>query len=228
MQPFHIWSDIYIIGGPAISHPLDCCIYLIDAGELILIDAGAGNSFSLLINNIHRLGLIPENLTFVIATHRHIDHVGGLAEFKHAYNIKTIAHELDADAIESGKGVGAEFYGIKYHPCPIDIRLTGDETELNLGKHTLKILHIPGHTSGSLAIYLDIGGKRVLFGQDIHGPYETVFGGDIGQAIVSLRKLLQLNADILCEGHYSICQPATEVNQYIKDYLNWLERRAFR
>lgn len=68
----------------------------------------------------------------------------------------------------------------------------------------------------------------MLFGQDLHGPYETVFGGDVCQAIVSLRKLLQLNADILCEGHYGICQPATEVSQYIKDYLNLLERRTFR
>jgi glyoxylase-like metal-dependent hydrolase (beta-lactamase superfamily II) len=228
MQAFRVWGDVYIVGGPAISHPLDCCVYLINTGKLILIDAGTGNSFSLLINNIRRLGLIPENLAFIIATHRHIDHVGGLAEFKQVYNVKTIAHELDADAIESGQGVGAEFYGIKYHPCSIDIRLTENETELNLGKHTLKILHIPGHTSGSLAIYLDIGSKRVLFGQDLHGPYETVFGGDVCQAIVSLRKLLELNADILCEGHYGICQPATEVSQYIKDYLNLLERRTFR
>ncbi len=228
MQPFRIWSDIYIVGSSAISHPLDCCVYLIDAGGLILIDAGIGNSFPLLTNNIRRLGLIPENLTFIIATHRHIDHVGGLAKFKQVYNVKIIAHELDADAIESGKGVGAEFYGIKYHPCTIDIRLTENETELHLEKHTLKILHIPGHTSGSLAIYLDIDGKRVLFGQDIHGPYETVFGGDIRQAIISLKKLLQLNADILCEGHYGICQPATEVSQYIKDYLNLLERKTSR
>lgn len=49
-KPFRIFQDIYIIGSAEISHPYDCCVYLIDVGELILIDSGAGRSFN-------RLGL---------------------------------------------------------------------------------------------------------------------------------------------------------------------------
>jgi len=225
MPPCRIWHDIYLIGGSDVSHPLDCCIYLIDAGELVLIDTGMGYSFPILIGNIRSLGFDPKDLSLVIATHRHIDHVGSLAMFRQKYNIKVVAHRLDADAMESGKGVGASFYGVTYHPCPVDIQLEGKESELKLTKHALRLLHIPGHTPGSIAVYLDCYGKRVLFGQDIHGPYEPMFGGNIEQAIISLKELLELKADLLCEGHYGVLEPKAEVIQYINGHLRSLEKR---
>jgi hypothetical protein len=61
-------------------------------------------------------------------------------------------------------------------------------------------------------------GKRVLFGQDVHGPY-ILKGSDPLQAKLSLQKLIDLEADILCEGHFGIYQPATEVKRYIEGYL---------
>lgn len=211
MQPSSIWHDVYLVGGPSISHQFDCCVYLIDAGELVLVDSGAGYSVSHLLTNIRLVGFAPEELAFVIATHRHVDHTGGLAAFREKCQAKIVAHKLDAGAIESGNNVGTEFYGIEYRPCTVDVKLMAKTCEFRLKKYLLKILHIPGHTPGSVAVYVDINGKRVLFGQDIHGPYEPAFGGDIIKAIVSLEELLSLNADILCEGHYGIYQPAAEV-----------------
>ncbi len=225
MQPSCIWDDVHIVGGPCISHPFDCCVYLIDAGELVLVDSGAGYSFSHLLTNIRLAGFAPEELTFVVATHRHVDHTGSLAAFREKYQAKIVAHKLDADAIESGKNVGAEFYGIEYQACPVDVKLIEKESKFCLKKYMLNILHIPGHTPGSVAVYLDINGKRVLFGQDIHGPYEPAFGGDITKAIASLEELLSLNADILCEGHYGVYQPAAEVRQYINSQLRLLKRK---
>ncbi len=216
-KPFCICKDIYIVGSAEISHPYDCCVYLIDAGELILIDAGAGESFDKLISNISELGFIPEKLHSIIATHAHIDHIGGLAYLKQKYGVKIIAHTLDAPAIESGLGIGTEFYGISYSPCSVDFKLEAD-SNLKFSKYEIKVVSIPGHTPGSIAVYLDTE-KRVLFGQDIHGPYYAVWGADPKQAIISLEKLINLNADILCEGHFGIYQPASEVKKYIESYL---------
>jgi len=223
-QPFCIWQDIYIIGSDEISHPYDCCVYLVDVGELILIDTGAGESFNRLVDNMLILGLIPEKLSSVIVTHAHVDHIGALARLKQEYGVKIIAHELEAQAIESGKWVGAEFYGVDYQPCQVDTRLKEAENNLCFGKYEFKTLHIPGHTQGSIAVYVDIAGKRVLFGQDIHGPYETAWGGNPSQAVISLQKLIDLKADILCEGHFGIYQPAGEVKRYIEGYLHQLQR----
>jgi len=225
-KPFRIYQDIYIIGSSEISHPYDCCVYLVDVGELILIDSGAGESFDRLVDNILTSGLAPEKISTVVVTHCHIDHIGSLAEFKQKYGAKIIAHELDAKSIETGKGTGAELYGVSYEPCQVDIKLREAEQKLIFGGQEFITLHIPGHTRGSIAIYTDMGGKRILFGQDIHGPYEAMWGGEPEKAIISLQKLIDLKADILCEGHFGIYQPASEVKDYIEGHLRQLQRTA--
>jgi glyoxylase-like metal-dependent hydrolase (beta-lactamase superfamily II) len=60
---------------------------------------------------------------------------------------------------------------------------------------------------------------KVLFGQDIHGPFYASFGSDLDAWGTSMRKLLELEADILCEGHFGIIRPASEVRAYIEDYM---------
>ena len=225
-QPYRIWQDVYIISSAEISHPYDCCVYLVDAGELVLIDAGAGKSFNRLVGNILALGFAPEKLKSVMATHCHIDHIGALSQFRQEYGVKIIAHELDAQAIESGKWVGAELHGVDYQPCLVDAKLDKAEHNISFSKHELKSLHIPGHIRGSIVVYADVAGKRILFGQDIHGPYEVAWGGDPRQAIISLQKLIDLRADILCEGHFGIYQPASEIKRYIESYLYQVQQRT--
>ena len=154
--------------------------------------------------NIPTIGFTPEKLSTVIATHCHTGHIGSLARFRQEYGVKIMGHELDTQAIETGKWVGDEVYGIDYQTCPVDTRLAKAEHNLRFGKHELMALHIPGHTQGSIGICVDIAGKRVLFGQDIHGPYEIAWGGNPNQAIISLQKLIDLKADTLCERHFGI------------------------
>ena len=219
-RPCKVWEDVYLAGSSDISHSMDCCVYLVDAGEIVLIDAGAGKSTSRLVDNIQALGFMLERLSTVIVTHAHIDHIGSLYDLKKKYGIQIIAHELDSVAIESGKKVGAEYYGVKYQPCDIDIKLTGEDVNLKIGGCEFRFLHIPGHTPGSVAVVLETGGKKVLFGQDIHGPYHLALGGEPEKAVNSLVKLRDLEADILCEGHYGIITPAVKVKAFIQEFID--------
>lgn len=211
-----------MVGGAELSHPDDCCVYLLDAGDLVVIDSGAGASFDRLVANITKLGFDPKKIKTVIATHAHIDHVGSLHQFQKAFGARIVAHEIDAQAIERGSGVGAEFYGVNYVPCHVDQKIHEAEDSLTFGDITLKTLHVPGHTPGSVVAYVDIDRKRILFGQDIHGPYYAEWGADMASARESLQKLIDLKADILCEGHFGIYQPGTAVESYIRGYLNSL------
>lgn len=214
-------QDVYIVGGADVSHPYDCSVYLVDGGEeMVLIDAGAGEGYELIVDNIRSLGLRPEKLKAVIATHSHIDHIGALCQFREEFGIQVIAHELDTEAIETGIGSGAEYYGVSYRPCKVDVILRGTEGRVRCGRHDLKVIHIPGHTPGSIAVYLDAG-TRILFGQDVHGPY-FLKGSNTEQAKISLRRLADLDADILCEGHFGVYEPKEEVRRYIEGHLRSL------
>jgi glyoxylase-like metal-dependent hydrolase (beta-lactamase superfamily II) len=221
-KPVNIFSNIYLIGGPELSYSYDCLIYLIDFGDLVIIDSGVGLSSQLIEDNIVSLGFDPNKITTVIATHSHFDHIGSLHYFKEKYHARIVAHELDAASIEQGINTAAEVYNVKYIPCPVDKKVKGEKETLHFGNNELNIIHTPGHTEGSIALYMDTEGKRVLFGQDIHGPYLPEWGADIIKARKSLQKLINLKADILCEGHFGIFEPASEVQDFISKYLKKL------
>lgn len=222
-MPKKVCDGVYIIGGSDITRPEDCCVYLVEAGnELVLIDAGAGRSVGQLIDNTRILGLNPDHITRLIATHGHIDHVGGLYELKDVLGVDVIAHELELPAIEEGlSNLTADYlYGVKYRPVKVDLILQGEQNHLDIGGRVFTCMHTPGHTPGSISVYVDIDGKRILFGQDIHGPFNRSWGSDKQQWRESMNRLLELKADFLCEGHFGIYSSRQEVASYIQHYLS--------
>lgn len=217
-----ILSGVYLIGGPNVTQSDDAAVYLIDFGsDLVLIDAGAGGSSSQLVRNIEMLGLNPALVSHVILTHCHIDHIGSAPFFREKYGSKIIIHELDAKALETGDSVrtAANWYGTTFPPTKVDQQLKGAHEILKFNGEELQCLHTPGHTPGSISIYLDRAGKRILFGQDIHGPFNKAFDSDIEAWKKSMQSLLALDADILCEGHFGIFQPKNKARAYIERYI---------
>ncbi|MFB0562745.1 MAG: MBL fold metallo-hydrolase [Candidatus Lokiarchaeia archaeon] len=222
-KPFEVHHGVYLIGSSSITHSADCSVYLVDCGkeELVLIDSGAGPSYNLLVKNTESLGFDLTNLKALILTHKHIDHIGAAANFRKDYGCKVIAHEVDAKDIEEAEQflTGAKSYGVILEPCPVDIKLNQPETRLTFGKLEFNLIWTPGHTPGGISVVVDIKGKRVLFGQDIHGPLIPAWGADLEQYRQSMKKLISLKPDILCEGHFGVYEPADKVKKYIEGYL---------
>ena len=221
MRLQEVHGGVYIVGSTDLTAPEDCCVYLIDLGDLVMIDAGAGRSISAILENVAALGLSHKNIAAVVATHCHIDHIGGIPKLRERTGCQVIAHELDAAAMEAGDPVrtAADWYNSRYPLTPVDYKLSEVREVLKFEKGELLCLHTPGHTPGSISIVLDRDGKRVLFGQDIHGPFADSFGSDLPTWRKSMEILLGLHADILCEGHFGVFQPETEVERYIQSYL---------
>ncbi len=212
-----IITDVYHIGDSG------CSVYLINTHSeegLVLIDCGMSLE---MIKKITKVNLNPMDIRHCIITHFHIDHIAACHSLKQFNkNIKYYAHEFDADAIEEeghDKETAAMWYGVKYIPIKLTKRLRGNLEGLKFGIYEFQCIHTPGHTPGSISILIETENKKkILFGQDLHGPiipgvsnYEDYQN--------SLRKLLDLNADILCEGHFGIFQPASEVQRYINQYI---------
>lgn len=222
MGPREIHEGIYLVGSSDITDSRDCCVYLLDLGELVLVDAGAGASVPSLIRNIEKLGFDPARLSTIILTHCHIDHVGGAAELQARSGARIVMHELDAAPVEEGdqRMTAAGWYGVVFEPLAVSLKFSGATQVLSIGNLEMVLLHTPGHTPGSISAYIDKNGKRVLFGQDIHGPFLADFGANMTDWRSSMEKLLALNADILCEGHFGIYQPNKKVTAYIERYLD--------
>ena len=61
--------------------------------------------------------------------------------------------------------------------------------------------------------------KTIVFGQDIHGPLHSTLLSDRKDYLSSLKFIMGLNADILCEGHFGIFRGKNEVRRFIGSYL---------
>ena len=189
-------------------------------GELVLIDSGAGWSSNKIIKNVEGLGFDGKNLSKILLTHCHIDHIGGAPDIRKRYGSKIYIHKLDAPPLEEGDPIltAANWYQTSFPPTPVDVKLNLPEEILEIGAEKIECLHTPGHTPGSISIYMDREGKRILFGQDLHGPLLQEFGSSLADWDRSTQKLLGLNADILCEGHFGIYKTKKEVRDYILSY----------
>ena len=222
-KPFEIIPGIYCVGGSELSHSQDALVYLIKGEEkTALIDSGAGKGSAVIWENIRETGVNPQDLTYLILTHGHVDHIGGASFFQERTRCLTVAHELDQEAIETGDPglTAASWYGLSLPRLKIDRVIKDKIEELPLGrKENLICLHTPGHTPGSISLYLDRQKQRVLFGQDIHGPFSKAFGSNLSDWKLSMEELLALKADILCEGHFGIFRTPQKVKTYIEQYM---------
>jgi glyoxylase-like metal-dependent hydrolase (beta-lactamase superfamily II) len=218
-----IIDRIWRVGGGELSDDRDCLVYALDLGDPVLVDCGAGPGWPAIAEQLRSVGLPPGNLHTLVLTHGHIDHAGAAARARGESGCRVVAHAADAEVIETGDAQrsAATWYGLDLSPCPVDHRVSAmeDEEILTFAQGELRLIHTPGHTPGSLAALCEQGGKRVLFGQDIHGPFSPAFGSDRKKWRRSMQRLLSLQADVLCEGHFGIFSPATEVTRFIESQL---------
>ncbi|MHC4599992.1 MAG: MBL fold metallo-hydrolase [Planctomycetota bacterium] len=218
-----VTDEIFQVGGGELTEPRDAAVYLITfGGNAALVDAGCGGSVDAVLENARKRGVAPEAISHLFITHCHFDHTGGAAQVREKTGARTVAHEREASCLETGDAVlsAAQWYGAPLTACPVDVRLEGPEQDLVLGDRTVKAIHIPGHSPGSVAYLAESEGLRVLFGQDVHGPLDPSLKSDPEAYRHSLRKLLALEADVLCEGHFGVYRGKEAVREFIASFLS--------
>jgi len=164
-SPEKVTDGVYLVGSSDLTDGRDCSVYLVDAGELVLIDSGSGANTARIARNIELLGLDPSHLSTLILTHCHIDHVGGAAYLKERFGVRIFMHTLDAAAVERGDPVrtGASWYGLRLSPLPVDVKIAQGEETLSFSDGTrLVCLHTPG-IRPDLSRFSETGGRRGCF-----------------------------------------------------------------
>ena len=222
MEP-KILENLWQVGGPGFSSSEDSAIYLVRFGnKATLVDAGCGSGHDLLKINISES--IPENIPIecLLLTHCHFDHTGGAERVRQEYGCKIVSHALDAVYLESGDSevTAASWYGAKMEPLQIDVKIETETKTIKIGNGKITAHHWPGHSPGSLVYTTEMDGKKILFGQDVHGPLDPSLLSDAKAYQSSLRKILAFDADILCEGHHGVYRGKEAVQKFIRSFIS--------
>lgn len=221
--PLKIMDNLWQVGGPGLSSPDDASCYLLRCDDnAALIDAGCGQGHDAIIRNIAQC--LPKNVPvgYLFLTHCHFDHAGGAARLRDALGSKIVVHALDAVFLESGDSevTAASWYGSQMESLSPDLTLQGGRNTVAVGHGQLTVLHWPGHSPGSVVLTTRLDDLVVLFGQDVHGPIHPALRSDEGDYQASLRMLLNLDADLLLEGHYGIFHGKDRVRTFIRSFLD--------
>jgi glyoxylase-like metal-dependent hydrolase (beta-lactamase superfamily II) len=201
--------------------------YLVEGTNgLALVDTGLPGSEKRIYNALQKLERKPEDVKLVLITHRHLDHIGSAAALKHGTGATLVAHQFEKPYIAGTLMVRAptawslkgkvirRVMGftqwtmkllriIKYQPIYVD-KTSDDDFLLDGVGLDGSIVWTPGHTKGSLSLFLNK--QRVALVGDLlrggHGKLvEPLFMESIQQTQASVQRLLELGPDLICPGH---------------------------
>ena len=151
-------------------------------------------------------------LDAIVLTHFHWDHVGGAQELRELTGAPTIASAIDAPSITGEKRLDPSHR--EFPPCPVDKTVVEGE-ELVIGNMRWKVLETPGHTPGSMCLFLDpqygsdpTGAPVLISGDTLfcgtHGRTDFA-GGDPAAMMASLARLAELpDETLVLPGHNSL------------------------
>jgi hydroxyacylglutathione hydrolase len=201
-RPVRLAEDLWQVAGPGITHPWDASAYLLTGRHPALVDCGTGLGGELLDEALRAAGVSPGRVTAVWATHGHFDHVGDGARWA-ARGVPVHVHAGDAAAVRAGdplRTCAGPLYGTpfpRFDPAPLH-----EGEQLDLGGATLRAVHTPGHTPGSVSVVADVAGLSVLLaGDTLWGGFSADIGSDVAAWRASLRRLEALPVDALSFGH---------------------------
>ena len=172
------------------------------------------------LSYLRKLGYEPGSVSGLISTHYHPDHAGGMAALRRATGAPVAAHRIEAPHLagEPGKAIPNPVKPRWLRPLmwPLIAPMTpptfpvattlddGDTLPLLGGAH---VIHTPGHTPGSISLHFPNEG--VLLVADAVQRYQDRltlpsrwFSSDMEAAKGSVRKLAELDFDVMCFSHF--------------------------
>ncbi|MDA1219017.1 MAG: MBL fold metallo-hydrolase [Chloroflexi bacterium] len=185
--------------------------------QITVIDAGWKGHGKTVLNTVSALGRAPEEIGHIVSTHYHLDHIGGIAHIKKHSGGRVAAHETEIPYLQ---GIGLPnpmqnpIIGLLLAPVLALLRPEQFGVDLPLSDGSrldilggMDIVHSPGHTPGSISLNFPEQGLLVV-GDALeyrHGKLQLpsrYVSSNMQHAKESVRKLAQLNFEVLCFSHF--------------------------
>ncbi|WP_394551752.1 MBL fold metallo-hydrolase [Agromyces sp. MMS24-JH15] len=209
---------------------------LVGEDAALLVDTGIRESITeTLLPYLDAAGIPRAKLRWAVNTHCDYDHTGGNGALKAAIpSVRIVAHRLDADLVEDVDRLIDVRYG-EFRATdgfddppettaylrsvsdlvPVDVALDA-EVEFDLGGRSVRVLHVPGHSPGHVAVH-DPANRALLIGDATLGATVPYADGraafpptyrDVDPYVESLRRFRDLDADLLLTAHYPVYEGA--------------------
>ena len=187
--------------------------YLVKSDDgIVVVDTGLPGSAGKILDYVESIGCRPSDVKTIILTHSDMDHVASAARLKEKTNARIAIHEADAPRLSGEKewrtakgmsGVLLRLIGVfmRFTRVKADVLLRDSDTV-----DGLTVIHTPGHSDGSICLYLP--GRALFVGDALltNGERRLILPRksmctDANQAKESIKRLSQLNYPILLSGH---------------------------
>jgi glyoxylase-like metal-dependent hydrolase (beta-lactamase superfamily II) len=218
-------------------------VYLVDADEPAIVDTGMGTHYDRILDGLDEVGIAPEELSYILLTHIHLDHAGGAGHLLEACpNATVLCHEIgrphliDPERLVAGTkaAVGDQWeYYVDPEPIPEDRveALAGGDT-IDLGDRSFDVHHAPGHAPHQVLFHDDA--DDVLFTGDAAGIYvpqrdellQTTppSNFDLNACLDDVRTIESLSPARLCFGHFGDREFTPELAEgYKRTLVEWVE-----
>jgi hydroxyacylglutathione hydrolase len=197
--------------------------YLVQTGDgFILVDTGIPAQRSKVEAALAQAGCEPGKLKLIVITHGDIDHTGGAAHLREKYASRIAMHPLDAAMVENGDlrpqrkvksrlmrlmhvfmrlAGGTDRLAANFERFKPDVLLEDGQSLLEYG-FDATVLHLPGHTAGSLALLAANG--DLIAGDTLENrrqPHSTQIVADEAALAASLARLSKLSLATIYPGH---------------------------
>ncbi|MGH2375420.1 MAG: MBL fold metallo-hydrolase [bacterium] len=193
--------------------------FLIDTGELTLIDTGIPGSAEKILQAVRTLGKRPADIRHILVTHCHADHSGSLAALKRATRAAAYMHPTDATLVRTGKSmrpmkpapglINGLIFKMFISRAPQTVEPAEIDYEVNSGEDLpiaggIRAIHAPGHCAGQL-VFLWRRHGGVLFAADAASNIMglSLFAGyeNLDEGRRSLSRIAGLDFETACFGH---------------------------
>jgi len=242
MKTYRLASKISLID---VAPPLPgfdnfIAVYALEAGEIAIVDTGPSASVVNLLSGLRQLKIEPAAVGYVLATHIHIDHGGGIGKaVKEMPKAKVVVHErggphlIDPTRLweESQRTLGQQALAYQaIEPVPAEKVITARSgMRLDLGGTEIEVVETLGHASHHLSFF--DRGKGILFAGEAAGVYigsadlmrpATPPPFNLEPALTSLDRLIQLEPTSLCYGHFGLATEAVHrMRKHRQQLLLW-------
>ena len=216
-------------------------VYLLDGERPTLVETGIGTHYERILAMLDSVGVDREDLAYIVPTHVHLDHAGGVGFLAEACPNATVnvhergvRHLVDPTRLVAGtKAAVGDEWRHYVDPRPIDeerIEPLADGDEVDLGDRTLVAVETPGHASHHHSLHLPEA--DAVFTADAAGLYVQATGQvrpttpppefDLEQTLDDLDRLEALDPGVLLYSHFGPASDPSLLSTYRQVVTDWV------